>query len=253
MELWPTPRAALAASLLLSAVPAAAAPVRGTVPFADEGQGVTARHTTFWRVQNGVLPLSPPLHDLRAEAVVVLYPQGPVTGAQVQAATEEAEKGPARVEITLQGRRAAPAVVVVPPGAEITLRNEDRVAYALSARGLPPQSVPASGKATFTAEKPGEYLLRAEDPAHLTVAVLVAERAFSGRVDPSGTFAFEAPEGTYEARLFWRGAFVARAPLQVAPKVGAELSFKGPLPGPSGSTGPGPGQGQGQGRAASRP
>jgi plastocyanin len=231
--MWPTPRAVLAASLLLSAVPAAAAPVRGTVAFADESQGVTARHATFWRVPNGVLPLAPPLHDLRAEAVVVLYPQGAVTGAQVAAAEEKDQKGPARAEVVLQGRRAAPAVVVVAPGTEITLRNEDRVEYALSARGLSPQRVPASGKVTFAAEKPGEYVLRAEDPAHLTVAVLVAERAFSGRVDPDGTFAFEAPEGDYEARLFWRGAFVARAPLQVAPKVGAELSFKGPLPGPA--------------------
>ena len=45
---------------------------------------------------------------------------------------ELAKKGPPRADITLLGLHPSPAVVVVPPGAQITLKNEDRVAHALS-------------------------------------------------------------------------------------------------------------------------
>ena len=139
--------------LLFLCVPATAGTVRGTVQFPDEVKGGDLRHGGYWRVPNGVLPIGPPLHDVRSEAVVVLVPVGAIDVA--------ASDGQRRAEIRLAGLRMSPQVTVVSPGAQVTLHNDDRVLHRLSCSGaapLPEQSIPTGGRGTLTLQKAGDYL-----------------------------------------------------------------------------------------------
>ncbi len=225
-------RACLVALGLLVGAPgqAVAAPVRGKVLFPDDPRG-GLRHPTYWRVPNGVLPVLPAEKDIRTESVVVLYPQGTVTGAQVAAAEAQEQKGPVKVEMKISGLKLIPPVVVIPSGATVSLRNEDRqtheLEFACTPSGVvaPRQTVAAGETATLKFDKQGDCLLHSSEYAHLTGAVLAVDRGFYGRLDGSGAFQFDAPEGHYLARLFSRGSFVASQPIDVLAE-GVELTLK---------------------------
>lgn len=209
---------------------AGAAPVRGLVHFPEDIQSLP-HHTTYWRISNGILPIGPALHDPRTEAMVVLYPQETVTGAQVAAAEEEEKRGKPKVDVRIAGVRLNPPVVVIPPEATVVFHNDDRVEEKLliscvGAAGSPPRQVLAPGAAaSVTFEKPGDCSLRSPDIAHLAGTVLVVEHGFHGRVDAAGTFQFEAPEGHYQAKLFFHGAWVASHPVDVSPD-GVRIEFR---------------------------
>jgi plastocyanin len=208
----------------------AAAPVRGKVLFSEDPRGV-ARYHTYWRVPNGVLPVLPASQDVRTESVVVLYPQGTVTGAQVAAAEAQEQKGPVKLEMKLSGLKLIPPVVVVTPGATVTLRNEDRqdheINFICNPTGAvaPRQTIAGGETATLTFDKQGDCVLHSTEFAHLTGAVLVVDRGFYGRLDASGAFQFDAPEGHYLARLFFRGSFAASQTIDVLAE-GLELTLK---------------------------
>lgn len=221
---------AIAALWLCLGGTAEAGTVRGAVQFPDEVKGGALRHGGYWRVPNGVLPVAPPLHDVRADAVVVLVPEGEGGGAEA--------RPKARAEIHLSGLRMVPPVSVVAPGATVTLQNDDRLEHALlcPSGALPRQSVPAGGKVSLSLPKAGEYVLGSEELPHLAGAVLVLERALVARVEPGGTFSLEAPQGRYAARVFWRGAYGPSESLQV-PESGVELRLKAAAPAPKGADG----------------
>ncbi|MCS6915442.1 MAG: hypothetical protein RMK29_07600 [Myxococcales bacterium] len=228
-------------AVLIACAPlvAEAALVRGTVRFPDEVKGGTLRQGAFWRVPNGVLPIAPPLFDVRAEAVVVLVPSGTPGAAQLEA---EARRQAQRHELRLVGLRFHPPVSVIPPGTPLALRNEDKVPHVLlctsCADKIPPQTLAPGAHATLTLVRPGEYLLHSQEYAHMTGAVLVIERGFFARVEPEGNFQMDVPEGRYQARLFWRGSWQAEQLLQVGEQ-GAELHLRATLPSPLSGGDPG--------------
>lgn len=213
--------AALALGLacgLLAASPCRAAVVRGAVHFPDEA---TLRRGGFWRVQNGVLPIAAPLHDVRASAVLVLTAEG----------AEKAEKAdkPEKVELHVQGLRFATALLVAPPQAPLVLRNDDRrplvLTLACPATAAETRTVEGGGQVTLPLPGAGLCALRSPGHGHLEGAVLIeAARSYSLHVDADGGFRGEVPEGRYQARLFWQGAVAGAQAVQVTAQ-GAELKF----------------------------
>ena len=201
-----------------------AAPVQGVVQFPDE----PPRRGAYSRVPNGALPIAAPLVDPRTAAVVVLSPDPPKADGEAP-----------KVEARVQGQRLSPPLVVAPPGAALTLRNEDRRPLPLTLRcpGAPPleATVPAGGEQALTLPTlPPQTLCALRSPGHgpLSGAVLL-EHAPAGRVAADGSFRVDVPEGTYQARVYWQGLRAGPNPVTVgATGTAVTLSLRGARPAP---------------------
>jgi len=199
---------------------ALAATVRGTIAVPPEARpdGRDGR----WRVDNGVLPIAPRSPDPRTEAVIVLEPQG---GAAPTKAKAEA------VTVELHGLRADPRVAVATPGAQIVIKNGDRVPHTITvSRGaLAPTSLPAGQSHKLNIPVAGEYALTDEDWPHLEGNLLVTA-GYTTTADERGAWKLDVPEGKYTLRVFYRGAWAHNQPLEVSGK-STEMSVV--LPGAS--------------------
>lgn len=173
----------------------------------------------LWRVDNGVLPVAPRPVDLHGESVVVLVPRG---GGKPARKDEV-------VTATLRGLRLSPSVIVVPLGASLELKNEDRVPHVIGGSDdvLPPRPIPAGASRTERLPRPGVYALADDDLPHLRGWVIVAEGGLALRPDEHGAIHAEVPDGAYTLKLFARGAVVVTRDLEVGPHT-AELSLTVP-------------------------
>jgi hypothetical protein len=217
----------------------AAAPVHAIVHFrqglgaiADSNRGTRLGYV---RVQNGVLPIAPPLQDPRADAVLVLeLPAGlepPPTPA-----------GPMTAEVKLYGLRLSPAVSLLAPGATVILRNEDRLPVTLRCPGhpalLPSGPLQPGAKLAVTLPGGGEFLLDSPEYPHLRGLLLaphgVASRLTLSEFGTVGVAQMEAPPGAYQAKLLFAGRVAASSPVMVTPS-GAEFVLQvPPVPTPVG-------------------
>lgn len=223
------------AVLTASAAVAAAAPVHAIVHF-RQGLGALAdsRRTAklgYVRVQNGVLPIAPPLQDPRVDAVLVLEP--PV-GLQ----SAPPPPSPAAIEVKLYGLRLSPAVVLAAPGATVILRNEDRLPVTLRCPSdktlLPSTPLLPGAKLAVTLPGTGEFVIDSPEYPHLR-GVLLAPRGIASRLTLSefgtvGVAQLDAPPGAYLAKLLFAGRIAASAQVMVTPS-GAEFVLQVPPPG----------------------
>lgn len=222
-----------------SATRLAAAPVHAIVHF-RQGLGALADSNRparlgYVRVQNGVLPIAPPLQDPRADAVLVLEPPVGLQGSMppAPAASEP-------IEVKLYGLRFSPAVVLAAPGATVILRNEDRLPVTLRCRSdqtlLPGTPLQPGAKLTVTLPSHGEFVIDSPEYPHLR-GLLLAPRGIASRLTLSefgtvGVAHVEAPPGVYLAKLLLAGRIAASTQVMVAPS-GAEFVMQVPPPGPA--------------------
>jgi hypothetical protein len=196
--------------------------VRGTVSL-PPGPRSADLHDGHWRVDNGVLPIGPRVPDPRSEVVVVLEGAKPTARA--------ADAPPPAVNVSLHGVRADPAVVVVPVGASVSFRNDDRVGHTLyleNARALfGPAAQPAGQTRSVRLMAAAEYLLRDEEWPHVQATLVAVETPYFAQADERGNFRLEVPEGRYTLKVFWRG-WVLSQPLEVGPKM-TDLSLQVPM------------------------
>jgi plastocyanin len=197
--------------ILLVAATAHAATVRGTITLPAEPRTETAGH---WRVENGVLPITPRPLDLKNELVVLLESAAP--------AKEKDPPAPPTVTVELRGLRAESRLVVAPPGATVQFKNADRVPHTLYAEAalsvLAPETTPAGATRSQKFDAVGEYHVRDQEYPHIETIVLITKTPFYASADDKGAFKMEAPEGKYTLRIYWRGAWVVSQPLDVGPR-----------------------------------
>lgn len=227
------------AVLILHATGLAAAPVHAIVHF-RQGLGALADSSRpaklgYVRVQNGVLPIAPPLQDPRADAVLVLEP--PVG---LQASVTPAPAATEPIEVKLYGLRFSPAVVLAAPGAKVVLRNEDRLPVTLRCASdktlIPSAPLQPGAKLTITLPSHGEFVIDSPEYPHLR-GLLLAPRGIASRLTLSefgtvGVAHVDAPPGVYLAKLLLGGRIASSTQVMVTPS-GAEFVMQVPPPGPA--------------------
>ncbi len=167
----------------------------------------------LWRLDNGILAVQARSVDPRSECVVILYPKTPPHGKDVGTAEP--------VIAELRGLRLVPQVIVVPLGAALVIKNEDRVPYALHAVGpdeaaYPAKPLPAGAKREETLQHPGVYPLRDDEQAHLRGWVIVTDAAVVLHPDAHWAFHGDAPDGHYDLKVFYKGNFVVEKSVEIS-------------------------------------
>lgn len=227
--------------LLLWPARAGAAPLRIVVHFRPPAESSAQRPARpplgYLRLPSGVLPIAAPIFDPRPEAILLLTPE---------AGTAPPPAPPAKpVELSIYGQRITPAQVALPVGAQLTLRNDDRITYtlhrpqALSAANPPLFSdtqLSPGARVTVPVAAAGEHVFASKDHPH-TTALLVAlrpgEQASSLELGPAretGVARFEAPEGRYTLTLLLGLRAAAQQAVTLDAR-GTEATFNAPSDG----------------------
>lgn len=157
---------------------------------------------------NGVLPIAPPIHDPRFDAVLVLEP--------VEAGRTVPPPS-APIEVRIYGGRALPEIITAAPSSQVTFRNDDRRPLTLhcpEAKDLfPGTALPSASTLGVRPPGPGQFELRSVEYPHLRATLLVTSGAATRLAWSSfgqvGVAQLDVPEGTYKARLFFLHRYVA--------------------------------------------
>lgn len=226
---------ATSAALCLGATRVAAAPVHAIVHF-RQGLGALADTSRparlgYVRVQNGVLPIAPPLQDPRADAVLILEPPAGLAASAAPAAAAAS----APLELKLYGLRLLPPVVLATPGATVVVRNEDRLPVTLRCESdktlLPSTPLQPGAKLAITLPSVGEFVIDSPEYPHLRGLVLVprglASRLTLSEFGTVGVAHLEAAPGVYQAKLLFAGRIAASAAVMVTAS-GAEFVLQVP-------------------------
>lgn len=163
---------------------------------------------------NGVLPIAPPLHDPRLDAVLVFEPAEP--GRQVPPPATP-------VEVRIYGGRALPEIISASPTSQVNFRNDDRRPLTLhcpQAKDLfPGTALPPGATLGVRPPGPGQFELRSFEYPHLRATLLVtpgaATRLTWSSFGQVGVAQLDLPEGTYKARLFFLHRYVAEQDVTV--------------------------------------
>jgi plastocyanin len=205
---------------------AAAAPtqVRGTITLPSSSRAPSDRFPSFWaRIENGILPIAPPLVSPMSEVVVVL--EGPTTSASWSG----------NITMEVAGADFLPRVVPVLVGTTVEFKNGDRTPYTIYS----PENGAFFGKEETAAGKsrkikflaPGVFPVRTDEYPHMEGAVLVLKSNLYARPDERGAFKIDGvPEGKYTLRVFFRGTFVHEQPLEVPARAAVDVIVKAPQP-----------------------
>jgi len=205
-------RAGLVPALLclLSPAPSDAGVVRGQLTIPTERSD--AQSDGLWRIDNGILPVLPRVIDPHSECLIVLLPR-----------VEPKAREPRRednVTVELRGLRLTQAAIAVPLGAQLDLKNEDRVPHTLYTAApdetvLPMRPTPAGGLRSERMQRPGTFLLLDDELPHLHGWIVVPERGTTLRPDDHGVFSGTVPDGRYKLKVFFRGAYVLERDVDV--------------------------------------
>jgi plastocyanin len=212
-------RIAALGAVILVGLPAMAALLKGTVALPAGFRPVAQRHVTYWRVENGVLPIAPPLRDVRTEMIAYLE------GGAVPPAAEH----PTVVEIN--GYRFDPSVVVVAAGGTVEFRNTGRIGHVIydkqkvmSAGSVKPGE---SRRQKYHAE--GDYEIREEEFPHMRAVVKVLPTPLFARPDDKGLFKINnVPEGKWTVKVWYRGDVIASESVEIGPQ-GGDVVVRVPL------------------------
>lgn len=206
------------ATSLLTASSARAGSVYGQITLPVER---SEQNDGLWRLDNGLLPVVQKGADARRECFVLLLPKTPSKQHKAETVTAE-----------LRGLRLMPSLIVATTGDTLELHNDDRVPHSLSAEDLlPVKPTPASSVRTAVLERAGIYPLRDDELPHVRGWLVVTDSGTLVRPDEHGAWKTDVADGTYTAKLFYRGAFVAEIPFDVSGHpVEVDLSAQGAHP-----------------------
>jgi plastocyanin len=218
-------RSVVLALVLLLPRLAQAAPtqVRGSITLPASSRAPADRFQSFWaRIENGLLPIAPPLVSPMSEVVVVL--EGPTTSSSSSNITME-----------IAGADFLPRVVPVLVGMTVEFKNGDKTAYTLyspeNGAFFGKEDTPAGKSRKIKFLAPGVFPVRTDEYPHMEGAVLVLKSNLFARPDERGAFKIDnVPEGKYTLRVFFRGAFVHEQPLEVPTRKEVDVTVKAPQP-----------------------
>jgi len=219
-------RSAVLALVLLLPRLAQAAPtqVRGSITLPASSRAPAERFQSFWaRIENGLLPIAPPLVSPMSEVVVVL--EGPTTSA--------AWSG--NITMELAGADFLPRVVPVLVGTTVEFKNGDKTPYTIyspdNGAFFGKEETPGGKSRKIKFLAPGVFPVRTDEYPHMEGAVLVLKSNLYARPDERGSFKIDnVPEGKYTLRVFFRGTFVHEQPLDVPARKEVDVTVKAPQP-----------------------
>lgn len=197
------------AALLSLLAPAAASgsAVQGSIQIPVGFQAEVDTTPSLWLLENGVVPIAPPLEDPRTQMVVVL------DGGQA------ATLPPANFAAALRDMRVDPRVIAVVTGSSVEFKNEDRAVHALYAPGddrIPAQPQASGSSRTIKFTAPGVYQIRCKEVPHVRGAVLVLPSGRFAVPKAGGAFKMEdVPPGSYTLRVWYGSGYVHSQPLEV--------------------------------------
>lgn len=214
--------------LLLVTAPCAAIPVRGTLLFPrDARPAETQKPLAHWRIENGILPITPLPSEPHSDAVVILVPRQ--VAAPKELDKELTDDQLPHVSIELKALRAQPAVAVAAVNSIFQFKNSDSVAHSLyllhGTRVMPPEPTAPGQVRSLKFGAEGAYELRDVDFPHLRSTLLVVTTPYFTHADEKGGFSLDVPEGTsYTLKVFFHGTWMAEQPVETRGK--SELSVK---------------------------
>jgi plastocyanin len=217
--------ATLAIGVVAAQGAASAETVRGTVILPSAVRAGPERAQSFWpRIENGILPIGPPLVSPTSEIVVVL-----------EGATKTASWA-GNVVVELSGADLSPRVIPILVGTTVEFKNVDRIPYVIhspdNSSFFGKEETPPSRSRKIKFLAPGVYPVRTDEFPHMEGAVLVLQSNLFARVDEHGTWKIDnVPEGRYTLSLFFHGSYVYRQSLEVA-KSPVDVPIKLPVPAP---------------------
>lgn len=188
-------------------LPAAAATVQGNILLPEGFQTDVDNTPSLWLLENGVVPIRPPLTDPRTHMAVVL--EGGV-GASAP---------PARVVVELADMQVTPRIVPIGTGGTVEFHNEDRVAhslYVVDDERVPRQPQAPGATRTVKFASPGVYVVRCQDFPHVRGTVLVLPSGRYAVPKAGGAFVVDdVPAGAYTLRVWYAGKNIYEQPLDV--------------------------------------
>lgn len=196
--------------------------VRGTITLPAAARAPADRFPSFWqRIENGLLPIAPPLVSPMSEVVVVL--EGPTTSASWSG----------NITMEIAGADFSPRVVPVLVGTTVEFKNADRTAYTVyspdNGAFFGKEETPAGKSRKIKFLAPGVFPVRADEYPHMEGAVLVLKSNLYARPDDRGAFKIDnVPEGKYTLRVFFRGSFVHEQALEVPARGAVDVTVKAP-------------------------
>jgi len=171
---------------------------------------VVEESKSFWRVENGVVPVLASLRDPRGSMVVLL-----------EGADGKVEPPAVAPAMVLREGGLWPAVLPVVVGTTVEFRNEDRPSHSLYADGaergaFEPQPLAPGARRSHTFRTPGAQQIRSAELAHIRAIVLVLGTQMFSSVDDAGAFKIAGvPTGRYSLRVWYAGSYVHGQPIDV--------------------------------------
>jgi hypothetical protein len=189
-------------------LPAVAGTLRGTIFFPQEAKPADPRPLANWRVENGLLPITPVAPESRTDAVVVIEPASPPEPTTT-----------AQVTVEAHGLRLDPRVVVASVGTTFNFKNTDRVARSLflknKASFMPAEATQPGQTRALRFPEAGEFELRDDAYPHASAMLLVVPSSYFVHADEKGSFKIDAPDGKYTLKVFFRGVWAASQQVEV--------------------------------------
>lgn len=208
-----------------------AVPLRAIVSFS--GQPAPTRPLGYFLRPNGVLPIAPPSPDPRREAVLEVVPQSP--SEKLSAEQAGIPPLPAQQTVRVVGQRLLPRLLLLAPGGELSLRNEDQRAVTVElSPALPGQPSillqpgqvqtirPSSGELSLLLREQPSQAVRVLSPTHLATHLQLGEQGMMA------VATLDVPPGRYVVRLRVPGGALWQEEVDVPPS-GRELSLKASL------------------------
>lgn len=181
--------------------------VQGSIGIPEGFEAEVDTSPSTWLLENGVVPIRPPLDDPRSHMIVVLE------------GGEGATMPPSTVVAALRDMRVDPRVIPIVSSSSIDFRNEDRVVHALRTVGddrVPPQPQAPGSLRTIKFSAPGIYELRCNEVPHVHVTVMVLAAGRFAVPKATGAFRMEdVPPGTYTLKVWYAGDYLHSQTLEV--------------------------------------
>ena len=189
---------------------ARAGQVEGQIVLPANFQPAVEESKSYWRVENGIVPVQRSIRDPRGVMVVVL---------------EGAENRPpppaVHPAMVLREGGLWPEVLPVLVGTTVDFKNESTMVHALFARGAEGGSFKAQPLAPGAQRSqpfrtPGAHEIRCAEVAHIRAVVLTLATPLFSSVDLAGGFKIGgvAP-GRYSLRVWYAGSYVHGQPIDV--------------------------------------
>ncbi len=218
--------------------------------FNKQAKTGTEKLDFYWEVENGVLPVLPPVLEMEQRIAIALFRKD-----------DPSSTGFVPVHPEIFGARVVPGVVVAPPKSTIKFHNADPFVHELYSDDLgklfPPelQSSQQTRQVQFT--NPGVYRVSCRTTPHLAGYVVIVEGVVAVKTpDAEGNFSFEEMDpGDYIVKIYFDGSVVGEKAVTVVDSdkekdiAQVEIEMKPPA---LAADGPGKGDGKTSGKVETK-